>query len=122
MSPKQQYTIEFLRAIAEEQDTPEGKKLVASVPRYEVGDPTTKKSYLAVSKLEDFLNDMTMRGGRLVSVVPQGSGLVAPIVIYTDQFIVPSEAEETAQEEAANPTPADPDDAARNEWETSLDK
>jgi len=107
------YPVEFLRSIAQQVDTPEGKKNVATVPRYEVGGGKGAWT-VPVSKLEDFLNEKTLQGGRLVSVLPQGAGLTAPVFLFHDTFVVPDEVDTTV---VPDPAPIPEDDAARKDWE-----
>lgn len=107
------YPEEFLRQIAQKMQTPEGEKLVAAVPRYEVGEGP-KKWTVPVSQLEQFLNTRTLQGGRLVTILPQGSGLTAPVFLFHDQFVLPEEVDTTIVPE---PEPVAEDDAARQNWE-----
>lgn len=112
MGKTPEYSENFLRAIAQEVDTPDGKKLVASVPRYEVGGGEKNWS-IPLSKLEAFLNEKTLQGGRLISVVTQGSGLTVPVFLYSDEFTLPPEEEVVI----ADPSPVDENDEARKAWE-----
>ena len=114
MSKVPDYPEGFLRSIAQEVDGPDGtKKLVAAVPRYEVG-AGEKNWTMPVSKLEAFLNERTLQGGRLISIVGQGSGLAAPVFLFTDEFELPPEKELAP---IADPSPVDDNDEARKAWE-----
>ena len=111
MGAPKEYSEGFLRSIAQEVDTPEGKKLVAYVPRYEVG---TGKGDMRLSMLEDFINAQTLKGGRLISVIPQGAGFVVPIFLFQDEFVLPPEVDPAS---LPLPAPADEDDPERKAWE-----
>lgn len=110
------YPEPFLRAIAQEVDTPEGKRKVAVVPRYEVGGAAKGSWIVPLSKLQDMLNQRTLEGGRLITILPQGAGACAPVFLYHDEFMLPEETEEEVK-----PLPplaaVEEDSAERRAWE-----